>query len=399
MKKIIVGVSGGADSMALLDMLYKANYDIVVAHVNYQVREESFIDQAIVESYCQKLNIKFEVLDNVKYDSGNFQHFARNVRYDFMVELYHKYNASAIYVAHHLDDLIETYIMQNKRGNIPLYYGLNKDSKYKGVSIKRILLDYSKEDLIKYCLDNNIEYVDDKSNFENKYTRNLIRNTLVSKLNKSEKKAILEVINQKNKELQALNSIVLNYYNIFKEKYSLAYLLTLDDDLIIKVLRMYLSDEDIYNISNKEFENILNFIKSDNNSNYRLLNNKYLMKSYDLLNIVEIIGEAYSYTFDKIEKFKCEYFEISDSGTSFEGVYVSESDFPITIRSFKQGDKIKMLYGTKKVSRFFIDNKIPQRERNLWPIVLNADNEIILVPKIGPNVTHYSNTLNMFVVK
>ena len=45
------------------------------------------------------------------------------------------------------------------------------------------------------------------------------------------------------------------------------------------------------------------------------------------------------------------------------------------------------------------DNKIPQRERNLWPIVLNADNEIILVPKIGPNVTHYSNTLNMFVVK
>lgn len=399
MQKIIVGVSGGADSMALLDMLRKQEFDIVVAHVNYQVRSDSHIDEKVVRDYCHKYNLELEVLADVKYTKGNFQAFAREVRYSFMVDLAKKNQASAIYVAHHQDDLIETYLMQVKRKSIPTYYGLNKISEYQGVRIKRVLLDYPKAALIKYCLDNNIKFTDDASNFKNVYTRNLIRNTIVNKLSDEAKIKILNEIKAKNNQLETDKNLVLNHYQKFKEQHSLDYLSSLDDEMTIKVLRHYFSSYDIYNTSNKEMDNILNFIKSDNNAKYHLATDFYLIKDYDKLFISQLIGEGYSYTFAKLEPFECEHFKILDKGCSLEGVLVSEADFPITVRNFKFGDKIEQVYGTKKVSRFFIDNKIPTQKRKLWPIVLNAADEIILVPQLGPNVTHYSNNPNMFVVK
>ncbi|MDO4757065.1 MAG: tRNA lysidine(34) synthetase TilS, partial [Parabacteroides sp.] len=108
---------------------------------------------------------------------------------------------------------------------------------------------------------------------------------------------------------------------------------------------------------------------------------------------------SYSFVYNEITFVEEENFKIVEEADSFHSCTVSEDDFPLTIRSFKKGDRISMRYGHKKVSRFFIDQKIPSQKRKVWPIVLNAKNEVILVPKIGCDQYHYSTKPNLFVIE
>ena len=90
---------------------------------------------------------------------------------------------------------------------------------------------------------------------------------------------------------------------------------------------------------------------------------------------------------------------MANKGKGVNGVTINKNDFPITIRTYQEGDFIKMRYGTKKINRFFIDHKISYYDRLTWPIVLNNKQEIILVPGLGCNVGHYSTKHNLFVIK
>lgn len=398
MERIIVAVSGGADSMALLHMLTIKGYEIIVVHVNYQVRESAKRDQKIVENFCQKHNLTLKIL-YAKEAVGNFQAFARRLRYDYMQEIAKEYDAYDVYVAHHLDDVIETYLMQKERKSIPEFYGIKSELNYETITLKRPLLHLSKEEIIEYCRNNNIEYGDDESNFKNDYTRNRIRNTVVSKMSKIDKQDLINEIKKLNSNLESEAKVLTDIVDEFKKDFSLKKLLAHKDEIIIKVMRLYLKEYNIYTLTDDEYENLILFLKSSGNGQYDV-SKKYLIdKSYGCLTIVEKNNLQYSYTFNEIVEFKCEFFEIKLSGRSTEAVTLSETDFPITIRNFEDGDKIQMQYGSKAVNRFFIDRKIPLYQRPSWPIVLNASNEVILVPRLGCNLTHYSNIPTMFVVK
>lgn len=398
MERIIVAVSGGADSMALLHMLTIKGYEIIVVHVNYQVRESAKRDQKIVENFCQKHNLTLKIL-YAKEAVGNFQAFARRLRYDYMQEIAKEYDAYDVYVAHHLDDVIETYLMQKERKSIPEFYGIKSELNYETITLKRPLLHLSKEEIIEYCRNNSIDYGDDESNFKNDYTRNRIRNTVVSKMSKMDKQDLINEIKKLNSNLESEAKVLTDIVDEFKKDFSLKKLLAHKDEIIIKVMRLYLKEYNIYTLTDDEYENLILFLKSSGNGQYDV-SKKYLIdKSYGCLTIVEKNNLQYSYTFNEIVEFKCEFFEIKLSGRSTEAVTLSESDFPITIRNFEDGDKIQMQYGSKAVNRFFIDRKIPLYQRPSWPIVLNASNEVILVPRLGCNLTHYSNIPTMFVVK
>ena len=88
-----------------------------------------------------------------------------------------------------------------------------------------------------------------------------------------------------------------------------------------------------------------------------------------------------------------------ESGDDFHGVTLSADDFPITIRNYHEGDFIKMRYGTKKLNRYFIDHKISYRERRSYPVMVNRNNEVVLVPCIGSNVNHYSKHHSVYMLK
>ena len=138
----IIGVSGGADSMALLNMCKEHNLNIIVAHMNYLKRESANRDEQIVIDYCEKNHIKCEVKHQLEPCNENFQAFARKKRYAFYEQLMKKYQASKVLLAHHLDDHIETYLLQQQRNSQSDYYGIAKEVYVHNCLIYRPLLKY-----------------------------------------------------------------------------------------------------------------------------------------------------------------------------------------------------------------------------------------------------------------
>ena len=128
---IVIGCSAGPDSMALVDMLLKIRekyeLSLIIAHVNHNVREESYEEAEYVKKYCESNNIVFETMIIEEYGDDNFENEARTIRYNFFDSLIQKYNADYLMTAHHADDLIETILMRMVRGsNLSGYAGFKK---------------------------------------------------------------------------------------------------------------------------------------------------------------------------------------------------------------------------------------------------------------------------------
>jgi tRNA(Ile)-lysidine synthetase-like protein len=123
-KLYILAISGGPDSMFLLEKMCGEGYSLVVAHVNYKKRENSDYDEKLVRDYCQNYSLPCEVYQakGSEYSSiSNFQDRARKIRYDFFQKLADKYQTKYIVVAHHLDDHLETYLFQKQRKSLVEY--------------------------------------------------------------------------------------------------------------------------------------------------------------------------------------------------------------------------------------------------------------------------------------
>ena len=123
-KLCIIAVSGGPDSMFLLEKMHCEGHNLVVAHVNYKKRENSDYDEKLVRNYCQKYSLLCEVYQfrGSEYHSiSNFQDRARQIRYDFFQKLADKYQTKYLAVAHHLDDHLETYLLQRERKSLVEY--------------------------------------------------------------------------------------------------------------------------------------------------------------------------------------------------------------------------------------------------------------------------------------
>ena len=163
---IVVGVSAGPDSMALLHMLMNnTSKKIICAHINHNVRKSSNEEAEYLKTYCQKNNIIFEYLKISEYTENNFENEARKKRYAFYEKILDKYHSHYLFLAHHGDDLIETILMKIIRGsNLEGYAGIKMYSKQKNYTIVRPLLTLTKEDIYAYNKENNIKYYTDETN-------------------------------------------------------------------------------------------------------------------------------------------------------------------------------------------------------------------------------------------
>jgi len=377
--------------MALLHRSYKLGYELYVVHVNYQKRDTAIRDERIVTDFCRRYRIPLEILrPNYQKEFGNFQAWARDVRYDFALKMADKYQIDKILVAHHLDDLVETYLIQKDRGATPENYGLAAKVAFKNCYLIRPCLKESKEDLLNYCIDNQVDYGIDESNLEDDYLRNRFRHQVVSGLSYSEKAQIyqdLEEINQKRRRVEA------RYYQLIqsKEIFNFKEILELDDPKLF--LRLWIKKD----LSDKYLNEILFQLKNAEKIKIDF-SNKFLIKEYKQVYLLAKDYD-YSYTIDSLKYFKTDFFEVKKDGNSFSYVSVDKSDFPLTIRNYQQGDKIEMRYGSKKLSRWFIDHKILTKNRLRWPVVVNSKNKIILVPEIGCDLRHFTNKESFFVVQ
>ena len=259
------------------------------------------------------------------------------------------------------------------------YYGICENTKISGVKIIRPLLHFTKSVLIKICDENNVPYSIDKSNFDTSIARNKIRSEVINNLSLKERLKILEEINNKNKELKKLIAS-LNCSNLN----SVSYILSLDSrrqkyalNIAVKKLdnSISLSKENVGEIikvfqSNKP--NVLTLIKRG----------LYLMKEYDCYHFsrsaIEIVN--YSFVLTKPGKLDTHYFYLNfENGGEDRNVFTN--DYPITIRNIKQTDKYKINDYVCSVSRLLIDWKVPTSIRQMWPVILNKNGEIIYIPR------------------
>ncbi|MES2799081.1 MAG: tRNA lysidine(34) synthetase TilS [Bacteroidota bacterium] len=181
---LIVACSGGVDSMVLLHCLLQLNQKVKVAHVNYQLRgEDSELDAQLIKDFCLKHAIEFhEKTINLgvylEKNGGNLQQEARKIRYNFFQELLSSPN-DKIVLAHHLDDQIEHFFLNLGRGaNINGLGGMKILDGY----LFRPLLETSRQEILKYAKENNVEWREDVSNSKNDYARNKLRNVFIPEM-------------------------------------------------------------------------------------------------------------------------------------------------------------------------------------------------------------------------
>ncbi len=393
-EKCIVACSGGPDSMALLHMAQQHHLSIVVAHVNYHQRESALRDQKIVQDWCYAHHVTCYVCDANQTVKGNFQAWARKVRYTFFQEIAALEEVKHVLVAHHEDDVLETYYMQKKRGSTPAYWGIQPSVYMYDLHVKRPLLNVNKQELIEYCEAYHITYGWDESNDSLKYARNQIRHKIIAKLTNQQKQQLLEEMIQRNHKQ---NNDLFGLQSRLHPKIDYASLILEEDPHLF--LRHWIFEYADLQLSDKMISNILIQLKSDKNIEIELDKYVKLSKAYNQLEIIGVDEVSYCYVLDKIEMIRTPYFKIQGIGRTIEGVTLDDSDFPLTIRNAQAGDFIQLRYGTKYLSRWFIDRKIPKHLRKTWPVIENSSKKIIFVAKIGCDIQHYSNNPSCFMVE
>ena len=193
--KFLIALSGGVDSMVLADLFNKNKLDFSIAHCNFKLRsKESDDDEDFVLNWCAKNKIqsyisRFNTTNYCKKNKIGVQEGARNLRYDWFYKLKDLYNFDYIVTAHHLDDQIETYLINSMRGS-----GLNGlvGIPEKQNNLFRPLLEILKDQILEYAKSNKIDFREDSSNLKNDYYRNMIRNSILPEFKRFDDNVMLK---------------------------------------------------------------------------------------------------------------------------------------------------------------------------------------------------------------
>jgi len=373
----LLACSYGPDSLALFYLLMENKIDFDVAYVNYHLPYTGDVEEGKLKKLTEKYK-KTLYLKDAHFEKGNEEGWARDVRYNFFIEILKEHKEyDAVLVAHNLDDLIETYFLQLLRKGYFKYYGLEEVSYKRGIKIIRPLLKYRKKELENYLKINGYDYFIDTSNLEPVFERNRIRLASVSKYNDKECKKISKIIKERNKNEQKRRKGMMEYVNQ-------------DKTINVEEIRFMGFEDFVYlfytyldlfpfikKISRKELENIYDIIEQYKERNYSfyLNNGYYIFIDYGYFKIDKIHEANYSFLLDKNGN---EYFHFKE-GANFNEIF-SKYD-KILIHPVSKDEYYKYKDKKKKISRMFIDMKLPISYRKIWPGVYNENGELLYVPR------------------
>lgn len=251
--KIVLGVSGGPDSISMLNILRELKeggtlqFSMVVAHINHMIREEAVEDEKYVEDYCKKNGIECYVkrINVIEYAQNNkigIEEAGRKARYDFFDEIAQKTNANKIAIAHNKNDKIETIIMHILRGSG--LSGLKGIEPIRNNRYIRPLIDCERQEIEDYCEKEELNPRIDKTNFENDYTRNKIRNIVIPYIKEEFNPNIIETINRLSEVITAEE----NYMDkIVKEIYGKILIETKETEISLSLKEFNKQEEVIKN--------------------------------------------------------------------------------------------------------------------------------------------------------
>lgn len=400
---IVIGLSGGPDSMCLLDIIkaLNKNIKIVCAHINHNIRKESFEEQKFIEDYCNKNDLIFETttFDKKSEDQDYNELELREKRYTYFEKIINKYNAKYLFTAHHGDDLVETVLMRISRGsNLKGYTGFQVETKKKNYKVIKPLIFMTKEDINEYNKENNIPYVLDKTNDEDNYTRNRYRHNVLPFLKGENENIHLKYL-KFSRELLTYYEYVDKVINKEIEKRFEKNILDIKDfdrlDKLIqtKIIEYILDDnyiDNLYLVSDKHVNLILNIIENPKpNIEINLPDNLRITKSYNMLKITRNKKSNQEYNIPIIEETLLpngKTIKIIKDTNSNSNDYIrlnsKEINLPLYVRTRKEGDKmfVKNMESSKKVKDIFINSKLSKEERESQPIVVDKEGNIVWLP-------------------
>jgi tRNA(Ile)-lysidine synthase len=395
-KKILIAISGGVDSVVLSHLCNQLNLSIYFAHCNFQLRgEESDADEEFVVSFgekyaCSVFTRKFETNSYADKNKLSIQIAARNLRYEWFSELVEEHNIDYIATAHHLDDSVETFLINLSRGTgIDGLTGIPK----KNGNIIRPLLIFSKEELRDYAIQEGLTWREDRSNAETKYLRNKIRHSVVPVLKEAnpsflqsftktlghleETKAIAD---QKIKEVEL--SVVSEKEGVLKINIEKMLKFSNPKTYLYEILKKYNFTEwsNIFDLlfsqSGKLVYSETHVILKDRDS---LLVKKREEKNrnqtvYYISENQELIQNPIKLVIKKSDKKKSE-------PKNYVLVNKNLVTFPIILRKREEGDFFYPtgMKGKKKVSKFFKDEKLSKFKKEETWLLCNSNNDIMWI--------------------
>ena len=434
---IVVGVSGGQDSSVLLNLLVKSklNLKINVCHFNHMLRKESSdLDESFVEDLCNKYSLpyffkKLNIRRASKFLKKGVEETGRLYRKKFFEKIADQTRSTIIVLGHHNNDQIETFLMRLIRGSSPK--GLSSMSILNGLYF-RPLLEISKKEIEEYAIEQNIPWVEDKTNADEKYTRNNIRKNLVPPIFKMNPN-FSETIKATLEHISDQNDFVINRIQLLEKKL----IKRIDsNDFIVPLkkfnkLSYFEKKEVLYSFLNKRvtkdvfisFKNISDIVSlaSTNNASgkFFLTSQVQIRKGYDFLfvQLNPVENDKYDINiqstglwkdnslivkidkYDNIQNFPTKLFDFSSN------------EIDIKVRNFKNGDRVKLKNShEKKLQDIFIDNKIPQFMRSKLPVFetkgkvfciygLDIDTEYITdrVTNTSVGISAYSKNLEKLI--
>ena len=418
---IVIGLSGGPDSMCLLDIIRSLNKNIkiVCAHINHNIRQESFEEQKTIEEFCKENNLIFETttFDKKSEDQDYNELELREKRYNYFETLIKKYNAKYLFTAHHGDDLVETVLMRISRGsNLKGYTGFQVETKKKNYKVIKPLIFMTKEDINEYNKNNKIPYVLDKTNDEDNYTRNRYRHNVLPFL-KSENENIHLKYLKFSRELLTYYEYVDKVINKEIEKRFEKNILDIEgftrlDKLIqTKIIEYILDDnyiDNLYLVSDKHVNLILNIIDNPKpNIEINLPDNLRITKSYNTLKITRNKKSNQEYNIPIIEETSLpngKTIRIVKDTENNSNFYIrlnsKELTLPLYVRTRKEGDKmfVKNMDSSKKVKDIFINSKLSKEERDTQPIVTDKEGNIVWLPGLKKSKFDKSKNENYDII-
>lgn len=423
-EKIIVGVSGGPDSVALFHVLNslapQIECNMVVAHVNHNLRPQSLNEKNFVAKLAAAHNRDFFCLDVDIRAFAREQHLSqeeagRRARYSFFEKLKTELNAQKIATAHHVDDQIETLFLRLFRGTTST--GLKGIPAKRG-SIIRPFINTYRSQIVQYLEDKNIKYMTDETNFIPDTDRNFVRNVIMKSVSSrfpNYRKTVLRSMELLRRDEHFIEQTADQLYSssVFKTNDGVTIdvkkIVELHDSIGSRVIRKALYDFMGPNVrlGQIHIDKVLELARSHNpSSSLNLPGQTCLRRDYDRLILSKsrrnFIG-PYSYVVSgpgilKIAetghflKFHSRnhsddigHYENNDEVARFDLDLVS---FPLEVRSFLPGDRLEPwgMQGSTKVKKIFIDKKIPVEARLKFPLIVK-DHKILCV--VGIRRSHF----------
>ena len=414
--KIAIALSGGVDSIVLFHLLvteYKDSYkELVVFHINHGLREESYEEAEFVEKFVKDFDVKFYKeelnMSDLERDSHTSEEMlARELRYQAFNKMAKLEGVTKLLTAHHKNDQVENILMRLLTGrSIDHSLAICEEIEMAGLTIYRPLLNSLKAELEEYAKEKNLHYYVDATNFDTDYTRNNIRHNIVPLLNDINSGSFDNLINFANYYQNINNNLkktILskkdNYiFSRDKDKISLVKdkFLELNEEEMYFLLKDLITDElGVFDVKQKAIFDVVSSLKKNTgNKSYDLKNNLKIISQYETLYIHKIEKKCYN---DKIEiiidkiyensvyEFYQNKFIISTDAKDSE-IGFNKSELPLLITTKKEGDRVRRGEINKKLSRIFIDEKIPKELRDTLPVIRNNKGEVLGVLGIGTKV-------------